>query len=225
MKAPLFLLVCLVFVNLASAETILSVNLEVYENDSVFDRGIRLEQNNPTDSFFPGDYRLWIADSDNLTLFEENMSIDFVIFSDPPTLVDKTLLEVRVPYNTRMNHLSFYRGEKEIFSAKIEVCNNDSFCDISKESYFSCPSDCPLDEEDGLCYNVRPDVICDPDCLKGLDPDCDREQADLGEEDSFAGKDQPPNYFLLTGVFLLVLLMAFFTYKKIRGSSQVLANQ
>ena len=49
-------------------------------------------------------------------------------------------------------------------------CNANRKCD-SGENYNNCPGDCPSGGLDGLCDRVW-DGICDPDCFRGDDPDC-----------------------------------------------------
>lgn len=51
------------------------------------------------------------------------------------------------------------------------ICNIDSFCETEFENHSNCPTDCPPDYPDGLCYR-RSDGFCDPDCGTGEDPDC-----------------------------------------------------
>jgi len=50
------------------------------------------------------------------------------------------------------------------------VCGNGT-CDAN-ENFKNCPEDCPSGGKDGYCDGVK-DGKCDPDCLKGIDPDCE----------------------------------------------------
>ncbi len=51
------------------------------------------------------------------------------------------------------------------------VCG-DGKC-VLGENYKNCPKDCPSGGADGYCDKVK-DGICDPDCIKKEDPDCQK---------------------------------------------------
>jgi hypothetical protein len=53
------------------------------------------------------------------------------------------------------------------------ICNNDKVCENGTENYKNCPSDCPSGSSDGYCDGL-PEGICDPDCPKEEDADCNK---------------------------------------------------
>jgi len=78
------------------------------------------------------------------------------------------------------------------------VCNLDGLCDLGVENYANCLQDCPSGSEDGYCDKVK-DARCDPDCKKGEDSDCTR-------NDSY-------EYFILI-VLILVLLTVYLRLRR-----------
>ncbi|MCW1296500.1 MAG: DUF333 domain-containing protein [Candidatus Parvarchaeota archaeon] len=52
-----------------------------------------------------------------------------------------------------------------------ETICGDGTCGVP-ENFSSCPKDCPSGSLDGYCDKMK-DNICDPDCRKAEDPDCE----------------------------------------------------
>jgi len=84
---------------------------------------------------------------------------------------------VRAPYDAHITRMSLHKEGVQIFSRDINLCDQDGKCEQDTESSLSCPTDCPPDKEDGFCLNAK-DRICDPDCYKGVDPDCQKPTED-----------------------------------------------
>ncbi len=63
-------------------------------------------------------------------------------------------------------------------------CNRNGLCDAS-ENQLSCPQDCPSGSPDRYCDGAQ-DAVCDPDCGRNQDPDCQCNNNGLcdGSEDS-----------------------------------------
>jgi len=171
MRKIILSLMLIALAGAAYSQGILSITLDVYKNDSVYDKGIKIKNNDATGYTIPGDYLLKITDEGGRSLWEKDMNIIFFLTSDPPMSIDHTLFEMLVPYVPEMKHVSFYRAGKLLFAGEINLCNYDRACDTLREDYLSCPEDCPLNESEGLCTGYD-DGSCDPDCLEGIDPDC-----------------------------------------------------
>ncbi len=154
-----------------NAEEVLSIDLEVYKNDSVIVNSIALTEENPTIYVDPGEYKLKILNSEEEVIIEKPIMLSFMVMTDPPKPVDSYPLSLRLPYDPEMRILKLFNGDREIFSAPIEICNNDGVCQIGFENFLSCSSDCLLDKNDGICIKDA-DGVCDPDCSEGVDPDC-----------------------------------------------------
>jgi len=153
------------------ADPLLTVSLIVFDNDTVIPDRIDLSSGY-TPIIYPeyGNYSLRILDQSNDTVYERNMSIHFILFSDPPEIVDYSYVYDKIPFYNSMNKLELYHGDNLIFSHELDFCNYDDSCD-ENEHYYSCPSDCLPYGEDGICNNEE-DGGCDLDCLPGIDPDC-----------------------------------------------------
>ncbi|MFZ2455809.1 MAG: hypothetical protein WAX07_04980 [Candidatus Altiarchaeia archaeon] len=174
-KTLLFILLA-ALAGAAYSDSMLSISLDVYKNGSVVDNGIKIKNNIATGTVFPGDYLLRITDEKNRSVWEKNITIVYAVHSDPPIAIDHVLFEIIVPYGPQMRHFALYKKEKLLFAGVIDVCNNDSQCDVLREDYLSCPGDCPIDKPEGTCLAYA-DGMCDPDCLRGIDPDCNMSQA------------------------------------------------
>jgi hypothetical protein len=173
-KTLLFILLA-ALAGAAYSDSMLSISLDVYKNGSVVDNGIKIKNNIATGTVFPGDYLLRITDEKNRSVWEKNITIVYAVHSDPPIAIDHVLFEIIVPYGPQMRHFALYKKEKLLFAGVIDVCNNDSQCDVLREDYLSCPGDCPIDKPEGTCLAYA-DGMCDPDCLRGIDPDCNVSQ-------------------------------------------------
>jgi hypothetical protein len=171
LKESLFIAAVLWLAAGACAESVLSVNLEVYRNDSVKVNYIKLENASPTKYVPPGDYRIELEDSEGGALTRVPLSLGYVIMSNPPVLTNSSVINLRIPYKEDTKYLALYRNETNILRQPVETCNSDTICDRRYESHITCPQDCLLSEKDGLCIKEA-DKTCDPDCEEGIDPDC-----------------------------------------------------
>jgi hypothetical protein len=140
--------------------------------------------------------------------------------------------DVFIPYNKEIEKAVIKIDNLDAnfeFSVKERLCNSDGTCD-SEETAVSCPVDCPMDKEDGVCVWLE-DNACDPDCARGVDPDCLKEITPEPEETAGGtaatlpatpAQTQPPdkqedggiNYPLIGGAAgIIVLLLVFYFLK------------
>jgi len=173
MKKNAIILLLLAVTGVVYSENMLSISLEVYKNGTVEDRGIRIINNDATKTILPGDYILAVSDEKNNTLWGKSLTIPFLVLSDPPEEIEHSPFEVIIPYDARMKHVALYLKGRELFASDINICNGDLRCNTLRENYLSCPGDCPAGKPDMICI-ADSDHICDPDCLAGLDQDCNR---------------------------------------------------
>jgi len=198
----------LLAVQAAHADRILLIDLEVYKNDSVVERYVKVSEGNPTHMADSGDYRLEIMDDSGRLLRKEPLFLGFTIYSDPPTPTKRSIINRRIPYSPEMRQIKVFRDGELIYSKDISVCDNNGACDMRYESYLSCPKDCPLDKKDGICTKKK-DGICDPDCLRGADPDCaEKEKTESSLE-----------YLLYSALIVVFIAIAFKVYRRKRTSS------
>jgi len=171
----IFLLAALLMLMTASglvfAENVLFVSMLVQKDGGASLKEIKLVDGRPTAYTEPGDYVALFTDSSGKAVHKINMSVDYTLYRDPPAAANNVLVELKVPYQSEMTYLKFYRKTNLLISVKINLCDNNGKCDTSQESYLTCPGDCPLGSKDGLCL-ARKDSVCDPDCAKGADIDC-----------------------------------------------------
>ena len=96
-------------------------------------------------------------------------------------------------------------GEVARFDLR-KLCNNNGACEES-ENYLSCASDCPLNEKDNYCLPLK-DAICDPDCSKGIDPDCATKKEK--EEEGFdIYSFIASNYLFLAIALIITVIVAY----------------
>ena len=157
-------------VQAACAEKVLSINLDVYQNDSVKENSVKIEEGNPNVYVSPGDYLLEVLRADGSVAASQYIGLKFLIYSDPPTPVNYSTINLRIRYSGDMKKIRLFNKDKLIYSADIAVCVVDGVCG-PHETHISCPQDCTLDKSDGICTPAK-DGVCDPDCGSGVDPDC-----------------------------------------------------
>jgi len=96
-------------------------------------------------------------------VYEREIPLHFFIFHVPGEQ-NVTVVQVYLPYSERDREIRLLDGDEIILSIDLreELCNEDAKCD-GFENYYSCPSDCAVNAEDGVCVTFS-DGMCDPDC-------------------------------------------------------------
>ncbi len=117
--------------------------------------------------------KLEIFTADNSSLFYTGFTPNFFLFSDPPQELNETSVLLILPYDPRAKYVKVYHEnvEKLSFNLQESLCNINRVCE-GYENYYSCPNDCSLYAEDGVCASVSFDGGCDPDCPANIDLDC-----------------------------------------------------
>ncbi len=164
-------------------QQIMDISFTVFRNGTVKDSQIILTEGRPTTYYHNGgDFRFEISE-DVSTVVENFIMSSFnyngPVFSDTDysnVTYETSDLNFRVPYEKSYEKITLYHGENVSIYTDLDFCNNDTICG-NTETYNTCPSDCPLDEQDKICINAI-DGVCDPDCLIGVDPDCDAKDGD-----------------------------------------------
>jgi hypothetical protein len=155
-----------------NADAVLSMYFVFYKNDSVELKQMKVIEGQESITMPPGEYRfVTTGEKDSYVIYSESRTISFISMSDPPKEEDKAAVLMRMPYTKDMKNLKIYKGSKLLLSKSLDICNSNGICDTASETYLNCPQDCPLDKPDGWCTQMS-DGICDPDCVSGLDPDC-----------------------------------------------------
>ena len=153
-----------------SPESIISVDLGVSKNDSVYENLLRIQHGRPTVRTVPGDYRMEIVGAGGEILANRSIGLSFTRFKDPAEDMNDSQIVLKIGYTQDMKEIRLYHKERMIYSRKISSCTLDGTC-TPPETSISCPQDCAPDKSDGVCDPVL-DGFCDPDCLEGVDPDC-----------------------------------------------------
>lgn len=157
---------------------VLDVRLLIYRNGSVMDEMVVLNEGRP--SYVPdkgGAYRLRIAGLSANVIDDRSFDVSFS-YEGPMEegvdyrgiIFDPVPVNFRIPYSESMHSLELFKDQTRIFSKPLNLCQKNGICEWS-ENYLSCPDDCPLTTPDRLCLNSQ-DGECDPDCHRGVDPDC-----------------------------------------------------
>jgi len=167
--------------NAVSIEVV-SIELEVYQNDSVVLNGIFLTEGTKSAPLGPGDYTVKVIDKKGSTLTQENFTLSFM-YEYPLKIVDHLPITIRLPYSEESDKVVLLHSKKTIFEYSLTFCNNNSACEKS-ENYISCPKDCPPGSSDGYCDREQ-DGKCDPDCATEADIDCACGDGTCGEQENY----------------------------------------
>lgn len=140
------------------------------------------EKNNSIDSFGDFTAKLYYKDGN---FIEQKFQPSFIILTDPPTFSEYSSVYLFFPYKENVDRLEVYYLEKlklnyslnEYFCNFNNICENKYYGNNDKrEDYLSCPSDCKINETDGICTTNEgyefywEDNLCDLDCYE--DEDC-----------------------------------------------------
>ena len=93
-----------------------------------------------------------------------------------PVLQENMNQTVIAPYFENAKSVEIYNPQNQrVLSIDVgylaKTCGN-GICE-KMETAVDCPQDCKESANDGICIYEKDDV-CDPDCRKGIDPDCSR---------------------------------------------------
>ena len=151
----------------------LDIYLYVNTNDSAKILNISILPGPETPVFYSkGNYTFQTLSKSNRVVYEKNLSIDFIILSDPPKFTNETIVFFSIPLSSDLQTIKLFKNKRLIFEENIQkfLCNNDGKCD-SFENFYSCPGDCPSGSKDNVC-DALIDGRCDPDCNVDVDLDC-----------------------------------------------------
>jgi hypothetical protein len=202
----------LIFVYNFSARKVLVLNFEINRDNNIKVEKMYLDEGYQTRYLPKGDYSVELIDNEGNVINKLNFKVDFVIYTDPPTLVNETWYEIALDYYKSAEKVRIKYKEKVLFESTLKVlCNNNSRCD-ENENVLSCPSDCNAGNADYYCTGYE-DGICDPDCSYKLDKDCSPPI-----ESPAAVRESIDFRFALVGIaviFLIaVVVVIFFITKK-----------
>lgn len=180
---PLFMPILVILLFLSAAAQSESAEGKVYkaklavDNDAavtladlrVAEEGIT--DDSGVDKTDPHVFKAEVLSKSRKTLSELYFKPSFVVFTDPPTVLDRAYYVLRAPYSEDAEYLKVYFQGKEKLSVDLKdsVCNNDKTCN-NYESHYSCPNDCDICSKDNVCASSSNDGCCDTDCF--FDNDC-----------------------------------------------------
>ncbi len=167
------------------SDQVVDLALNIYPDDAVEEKRVILRKGRPTRQFEKGDtYRLSVASESGKLLWSQEFNVYFDYYGPIVSTEDKEDYAAikygffpfagKIPYEDGMHVLSLSHGRKIIYERTLDFCNQNGRCDPS-ETHLTCPEDCPLNEDDGICQ-PNDDGVCDPDCAAGADPDCTHEE-------------------------------------------------
>ncbi len=176
------ILTCIVFILISSAgvnaDDSLYLTLYVSELMDINDYDLFISgeifNENDYDTLLNTDImNLEIVGEENDVLYSLDFTPDFLLLSDPPVILNETVVGLILPYNEGMKYIKIHHNDTEKLYLNIQdsLCNNNGTCD-EYENFYSCPDDCPENSEDGICTSVSSDGVCDPDCHPSIDLDC-----------------------------------------------------
>jgi len=158
-----------------SAQMVCELEFTIYKNDAVELNKIQVMPGMASEipsGIISSDYVLHVLDSNRNIIKEAHLPVSFLLLSNPPQETDRSRIWVELEYDSFWRFLEIYHNDSRIFQKDMGPrCNGDSICD-PEENWISCPRDCPSGSEDGWCDRVK-DGTCDPDCMEGVDSDCE----------------------------------------------------
>ncbi|MEK6863752.1 MAG: hypothetical protein AABX27_00495 [Nanoarchaeota archaeon] len=199
MAVGLFIALVLIS-SLVSAEGIIEINLLVFSSGAV---AMDYRVNDGQAGIYSnesGSYMLGINDASGAPLWKRNYDLNFFKLSDPPRKTEYEIITEKIPYDSRMYEIAFYKDNEIILQKYLDVCDYNLRCD-KKENAVSCPSDCSIADYDGICI-AKEDDICDPDCISDID--CAKQEKK--QKEAFA--------FTSIGLSVLIVALLVFVHRK-----------
>lgn len=185
-----------------------------------------------------GDYQLTVFSFEDKPLYETKFSFSLEIVSSPPEewfddegnqiyfpnatgkeklKLEKASIVLFIPYfDDVKNAKVFYDGilKLNIDLSNFSICNHNSICE-NKESFKTCPTDCPSGSMDDYCDKVN-DGVCDPDCLSGQDSDCKIITQTVNKPIRGFIKEHKFTIIMIASSLILLAALFIFFKKKVR---------
>ena len=197
--------------SLVSAEGMLEINLLVFSSGAV---AMDYKVNEGQAGIYSnesGSYMLGINDASGNPLWRRNYNLNFFKLSDPPRKTEYEIITEKVPYDTKMYEIAFYKDNEMVLQKYLDVCDYNLKCD-KKENAVSCASDCSISDFDGICI-AKEDGICDPDCLSDID--CTKQEKE--QKEAFA--------FTSIGLSVLIVALLVFAHRKRKRIMHLIGKQ
>ena len=157
------------------------------------------------------------------------------VIEQPDPMQDEGFKGLFIPFQEDIERVELLLDGEETptqFNVGERLCNNDGECS-GEENALSC-ADCDPEESDGMCVWYK-DGACDPDCHRGVDPDCLESLPETPEDTPKDIITPPPvgttpgetppiseeagfNYALVGGVAAVFIIIIIIYYMKaVRG--------
>lgn len=126
------------------------LNAEIFRNDTVVLKELKVIPSTVSDyPVFETNYKIKIYSYNKELLWEENLPVYFYVNLEEfgNILLDKTLINMNLPYFEDAKNIVILHEEKEIANFEISkyVCKKNNICEFG-ESKFNCPQDCTIKE-------------------------------------------------------------------------------
>ncbi len=226
MKKTIILFLAVLLFSTANAELVLKADINFGKSGTAQLKNIELLQGIPDKGNERGQFIIKTIGDSNAEISSVKVFASFYM-SGTFGEVDEIIQTVKLPKKGKEKYITVEFAGKEVFREDISprLCNNNGKCE-EDETVLSCPKDCPLNKKDGICINQK-DSVCDPDCLKGVDSDCEEkppvdENVPIPDANgNGSGQDNPNNvmFFVMVGAGVLVLVFLiiwFLNYAKER---------
>lgn len=234
-----FVLVLACLASAAVPQKVFEIDLTISKNNTAELSSIKTAKGFPTESDAQGNYLLKIFDAEG----KELSSARFIVYffsGEPFTATDTSFAKIFLPFDSNADSMVLEKDSKELLEIGLKelVCNSNAKCE-ENETFLSCPKDCSLDKPDGICI-AETDNVCDPDCYKGADFDCVKQQIrqpikpqnngqqlqDVNKGTSTPKQAQPSQFsglFLIVfgiAAILIIVLVIFARFSNIRQKEE-----
>jgi len=145
------ILTLLTTINPVKAEQTCRVILKFFVNNTVVLEELTVlpGESEKSYSFETLPYSLQLVSTKNAIVFSEDFDVNFLIFTDPPKILNETTLIKKIPcLESEATTLRIFskKDNEIIFVTNLSdyICNKNNLCESSLgESYYNCPNDCP----------------------------------------------------------------------------------
>jgi hypothetical protein len=171
-KVVLFQILFYLIIPLGVAQESFDIEFTLHRNETADLKEFAISDDE-ADNYYgaEGQYTLQLIDEDQKVLWEQKRKINLVIYSNPPELIDKKVINSNIPFEKNATRFQLTRNGEVILNKNVvqKICTVSSqctdYCSFHDASVVACTCG------DNTCQSYENAEVCPQDCADQVDVD------------------------------------------------------